>query len=133
MEYAVIWIMSQRILIHLRGAYLTPLAGDMGLFTESGSAEARAQQTSAIVSSQIPRPSPISAIPDQPSYRHGSDKSLVVDVGNNYDTALTDFNVEVRIDRTIIRDTKPDEESIVDRDLYAPQKSDWNGTHGSDV
>lgn len=25
MEYAVIWIMSQRILIHLRGAYLTTL------------------------------------------------------------------------------------------------------------
>lgn len=104
----------------------------MGPFTESGSAEARAQQTSVIVSSQIPRPTPISASPDQPSYGHGSDKSMVMDVGNNYDTALSDFNVEVRIDRTIIRDIKPDEESTVDRDLlYAPPKSDWDGTHGS--
>ena len=58
---------------------------------------------------------------------------MAVDVGNNYDTALNDFSVEVRIDRTIIRDTEPDEESTVDRDLYAPPKSDWDGTHGSDV
>jgi hypothetical protein len=104
----------------------------MGLFTESESAEARAQQKTAIVSSQIPRPTPISS-PHQPSYGHGSDKSMVVDVGNNYDTALSDFDVEVRIDRTIIGDTKPDEESTVDRDLYAPPKSVWDGTRGSDV
>jgi hypothetical protein len=105
----------------------------MGPFTESGSAEARAQQTSAVVS-QIPRVSPISASPHQSPYGHGSDKIMTVDGGNNYDTALSDFNVEVRIDRSIIRDARPaDEESTVDRDLFTPSKSDWDETHGSDV
>ena len=57
-----------------------------------------------------------------------------MDVGNHYDTALSDFNVEVRIERSIIRDAKPlDEEFNAERDLYAPPKSDWDGSHGSNV
>lgn len=59
---------------------------------------------------------------------------MTVDAGNNYDTALDEFNVEVRIERAIIRDSKPpDEESTAERDLYRPPKSDWGGTHASDV
>jgi len=115
MEYAVIFIMSQRILIHLR--------------------EARAQQSSLIVS-QIPRVTPISSSPHlhKPPFR--SDGDVTMDVGNAYDTALSDFNVEVRIERTIMRDARPpDEETATERDLYTPQKSEWDGTlgHGSDV
>jgi hypothetical protein len=129
MEYAVIWIMSQRILLHLRGSYLTTLRH--GLFTESVSAEARARQTSLIVE-QIPRANPISS-PHKSTYRNRPDGN--VDVGNNCDTALSDFNVQVRIDRTIIRDEKPlDEETTAERALYTPPpKSDWDGSHGSDV
>jgi hypothetical protein len=106
----------------------------MGLFTESGSAEARAQQSSLIVS-QIPRANPISSGPHfhKPPYRHESDKNMTVDVGNNYDTALSDFNVEVRIERSIIRDAKPPDGVTVRRDLYTPSKSDWDETHRSDV
>jgi hypothetical protein len=115
MEYAVIWIMSQRILIHLR--------------------EARARQTSLVVE-QIPRAIPISSggpYPQKSTYRNRPDGN--VDVGNNYDTALSDFNVQVRIERTIIRDEKPlDEETTAERNLYTPPpKSDWDGSHGSDV
>jgi hypothetical protein len=57
-----------------------------------------------------------------------------MDAGNNYDTALSDFNVAVRIERTIIRDTEPlDEESTAERELYTPRKSDWDRIHGSDA
>lgn len=57
-----------------------------------------------------------------------------MDVGNNFDTTLSDFNVQVRIERTIIRDATPlDEESTAERDLYTPSKLDWDGIHESDV
>ena len=109
----------------------------MGPFTESGSAEARAQQTSLVNVSQIPRPSPItsgSRLHHKASYRNNPNGNVSVDVGNNYDTALNDFNVEVRIERTIISDTKPlDEEFTSERELYMHSKSDWDGTHGSEV
>jgi len=96
LEYAAIWIMSQRILLHLR--------------------EERVQQASLIVS-QIPKP---------PS-RNRLDGNPTMDIQNNYDTALSDYNhVGVRIERTIIRDAKPraiDEESEsteAGRDVYPP-------------
>jgi len=46
-----------------------------------------------------------------------------MDMGNNYDTALSELNVGVRIERTINRDVKPqDEESgtTAGRELYPP-------------
>jgi len=116
MEYAVIWIMSQRILLHLR--------------------EVRARQTSVVNVSQIPRPSPITSGSHlhKATYRNKSDGDASMDAGNNYDTALSDFNVAVRIERTIIRDTEPlDEESTAERELYTPRKSDWDRIHGSDA
>ena len=109
------------------------LRWDIGLFTESGFAEVRAQQTS--VASQVPRMNPISSGPHlhKPTYRNRSDGN-VMDVGNNFDTALSDFNVQVRIERTIIRDATPlDEETTAERDLYTPSKLDWDGNHESDV
>jgi hypothetical protein len=54
-------------------------------------------------------------------------------MGNNYDTALSDFNVEVRIDRSIIRDAKPPDVETSERELYTPTKSDWDKAPGSDV
>ncbi len=62
--------------------------------------------------------------------------NVPMDMGNNYDTALSDFNVEVRIERSIIRDTKPtDEETTAEQDLYTSSKSPsvWDGTQGSDL
>jgi hypothetical protein len=109
-----------------------------GLFTESGSAEARAQQSSLIVS-QIPRATPISSDPHfhKPPYRQESDENMTMDVGNNFDTALSDFNVRVRIERSIIRDAQPPDEVVTvttaERDLYTPSKSDWDETHKSEV
>lgn len=100
----------------------------MGLFTETGSAEARAQQSSIIVS-QIPRAN-VSSGP-----QIHKPPNMSVDVGNNYDTALSDFNVQVRIERSIIRDDKPlDEETATEQGLYtpSPSKSEWYGTHGGD-
>jgi hypothetical protein len=109
----------------------------MGLvFTESGSAEVRAQQASVVAVEQIPRPSPITSGSHlhKSTYRNRPDGNVSVEAGNDYDTALSDFNVEVRIERTIIRDAKPlDEESTAERDLYTPPKSDWDGTLGSDA
>lgn len=109
----------------------------MGLFTESGCAEARAQQTSFVVS-QVPRVTPITSASHlhKSSYGNGSDGDVAEDVGNNDNTALSDFNVRVRIERTIIRDDNPpDEETVTtaERDLYTPSKSDWDGRRGVDV
>jgi hypothetical protein len=59
----------------------------------------------------------------------------MTDIGNNYDTALNDFNVQVRIERTILRDASlrpPDEETTAEQHLYTPSKSDWDG-NASDV
>ena len=64
-----------------------------------------------------------------------------MDIQNNYDTALSDYNVGVRIERTIIRDAKPlatDEESEsteAERDLYPPSISVqvWDETKASKV
>ena len=56
--------------------------------------------------------------------------------GNNSGAALSDFNVQVRIERTTIRDAKtgpPDEEASAERGLYTPSKSEWDRSHGSDV
>jgi hypothetical protein len=58
----------------------------------------------------------------------------VTEAGNNFDTALSDFNVQVRIERTIIRDAQPlDEESTAEQHLYTPSKLDWDRIHGPDV
>src|ERR1019366_4715813 len=100
--------MSQRILIHLRGAYPTTLKP--GLLTQTMSVEARAQQPSVIVSRMMPRANPITSAPHlhRPAvYRNMADGNLTAEIGNNHDTALSDFNVEVRIERSIIRDDKP--------------------------
>lgn len=106
----------------------------MDLFAESGSAEVRAQQTSFVGVTQVPRASPMSSGPHlhKSPCRIRSDGN-VTDAGNDLDT---DFSVQVRIERTIIRDAQPlDEEIARERDLYTPSSSklDWAGTHGSDV
>jgi len=105
MEYAVIWIMSQRILIHLR--------------------EERAKQASIVLST--PRANIPGSFHKLPGRNRQNDNSTI-EIGNNsnkYDSALSDYSVGVRIERSIIRDThlKPlDEESEIkaDRDLYPP-------------
>jgi hypothetical protein len=61
-----------------------------------------------------------------------------MEIGNNYDTALSDYSVGVRIERAIIRDAKPlyeESESTAERDLYPPPISVqiWDETNGSKV
>jgi hypothetical protein len=53
-------------------------------------------------------------------------------LGNDYDTALSEFNVEVRIERSIIRDIKPADEEATEQELYSPSRSDWEKATGSD-
>ena len=84
------------------------------MFTETESVEERVQQVSLIVSQ-----------PPKPPSRNRLDENPTVDTRRNYNynTALSDFNVGVRIERAIIRDGKPlDEESetTAGRDLYPP-------------
>ena len=101
------------------------------------SVEVRAQQSSLVVS-QIPK------VPLSPSqhhrsrtYRNRADGNLTADIGNNFDTAMSDFNVEVRIERSVIRDAKPPDEETVDQGLYTsenkPEKSFWDGPIGQGV
>lgn len=110
----------------------------MGPFIELGPTEARAQQSSQIGMSQTPRVNPISSgmHHHQPPYRNKSDGNVTAEVGNNCDTTLSDFNVQVRIERTIMRDAKPRGEDTVttaEQDLYTATKSDWDETYKSDV
>jgi hypothetical protein len=61
-----------------------------------------------------------------------------MEIRNNYDTALSDYNVGVRIERAIIRDAKPlyeEPETAAERDLYSPPISVqiWDKTKGSEV
>jgi hypothetical protein len=100
-----------------------------GLLTWTVSLEARARQSSLVVS-QIPKPNAIPCAPHL--HRHRADGNLSADLGNDYDTALSEFNVEVRIERSIIRDIKPADEEATEQELYSPSRSDWEKATGSD-
>jgi hypothetical protein len=99
------------------------------------SAEARAHQASLIVS-RMPMANSISSAPQlhRPTvYRDRANGNLTADIGNNYDTALSDFNVEVHIERQIIMDARPPDAETTDRDFYTPPKSAWDKATGPDV
>ncbi|KAI0277866.1 hypothetical protein BGY98DRAFT_1097120 [Russula aff. rugulosa BPL654] len=117
LEYAVIWISSQRILIHLR--------------------QEMAQQAS-LITARSPRANPIlsGAHLHNPPYMNKSDENVTVDFGNIYDTgSLSDFNVGVHMKRMITRDTRPQVEeseastATAGRNLYPPRMSVqvWDG------
>jgi len=113
----------------------------MGLFAELKLAEARTQQASIMVS-QIPRANHISSDPTKAPYgRSDGNLNVTIDIGNN-DTAPTDChsNVGVHIERAIIRDVNPlddseESETTAGRDLYPPPISVqvWDETVGSKV
>ena len=114
----------------------------MSLFAELELAEARTQHASIMVS-QIPRANQISSGPTKAPYgRSDGNLNVTIDIGNNYDTAPTDChsNVGMRIERAIIRDVKPlndseESETTAGRDLYPPPISVqvWDETMGSKV
>lgn len=67
-----------------------------------------------------------------------SDGNVIIDIGNNCDTAPGELNVGVRVERAIIRDAKPpgeESETTADRDVYPPPISVqlWDETKGSKV
>jgi hypothetical protein len=112
---------------------------DPSLFTETESVEERAKQASFIVS-QTPRANIPSCGLHKPPNRSRLDENPTIEIGNKYDTALSDYNVGVRIERSVIRDAslKPlDEQSetTADRDLYPPPISVhvWDGIKRSEV
>jgi hypothetical protein len=84
--------------------------------------------------SQIPRPNPVSTPLHKQTYRSKPDENATMDVGNNYDTPLSDFNVEVRIEQSIMRDARPPDEETTEPELYTPSKPvTWDETQGSYV
>ena len=106
-----------------------------GLLTWTVSLEERARQSSLVVS-QMPNANAFAGSPHlhRPvPYSNRADGNLSADLGNNYDTVLSEFNVEVRIERSIIRDAKPIDEEATEQELYSPSKSDWEKATGSDV
>jgi hypothetical protein len=126
MAYAVTWIMSQRILLHVRGAYpsttLRP-ADDL-----IGTIEVRAKETEVIVS---PPPTfNTTGLRSDGQTKH----EMTVD-GNMTTESLSpdesrkppsEFDIEVHIDRTVIRDARqPYVEHPTDRDLYNTPRSVW--------
>ena len=106
LAYATTWIMSQRILIHVRGTYpdaQTKLNDDFMAPTES------TRQSTVVVSA--PSTMKIST----PSERSEAQMKLESCVHGSLTTNLTDedshnppseFDIEVRIDRSILRDAR---------------------------
>ena len=98
----------------------------------------RAQQSSLVLS-ETPK---VSASPlhlQRPGgYRNRADGNPAVDIGNDFDTAMSDFNVEVRIERSVIKDSRPADEESADQGPYTPsytpesklEKSHWDGAVG---
>jgi len=118
LEYATVWIMSQRILLHLR--------------------EVRAQQSSHVLSETPKVPASPLHLQRPGGYRNRADGNPAVDIGNSFDTAMSDFNVEVRIERSVIKDSRPADEESADQGPYTPgytpesklEKSHWDGAVG---
>ena len=96
--------------------------------------EAREKQSSLVVS-QVPKVpmSPSRHLQKPGAHRSRADGNLTTDIGNNFDTAMSEFNVEVRIERSVIRDGKPPDEETSDHGLYTPEKSVWDGGVRHDV
>jgi hypothetical protein len=96
--------------------------------------EVRAKQSSLVVS-QIPKVpmSPTEHLHRSGAHRNRAGGNLTADIGNNFDTAMSEFNVEVRIERSVIRDGKPPDEETFDHGLYTPEKSVWDEGIGHNV
>jgi len=103
--YVMTWIMSQRILLHPRGAYPPPLSSNL-LDDLMVSVEADAKRTSVVV--QLPMASPLSSSVGRMSTIR-SDGSMKVDSQDQSHTLphepVTD--IEVFIERSVITESKP--------------------------
>jgi len=101
LAYAFVWIMSQRILLHVR--------------------EVRAKQTSAIVS---PRPTfntSTTAVRSEGQMKHelSVNTNLTADLPVISYGAPDEFDIEVRIERAMIRDARPPYGGPTDQLFYA--------------
>jgi len=105
--YSITWIMSQRIIIHVR--------------------EARAEQPSVVMTQMPVQP----AVPS--SLRFSKDAKG--DRGLNQDTILSqddsvnttnDCDIRVRIERSVALDAQMESGESIERNVYASQKSTWD-------
>jgi len=101
LAYAFVWILSQRILIHVR--------------------EVRARQTSVIVQPPPTWNTSSSALrSDQQTKDATITEDLKADLGVGHRKAPSEFDITVHFDRSVIRDASPlYGEQQTDRDLYA--------------
>jgi len=119
LEYAVTWIMSQRILIHLR--------------------EARAKQSSVIMSHPQTGHTAMSGLRFDGETKHDNNGDLTTDYRGAASEYPSEFDVEVRIDRSIFRDTaKPADgagQTGSSRDLFVSPRvpAAWDRTQAHRV
>jgi hypothetical protein len=134
MAYAVTWIMSQRILLHVRGAYPSTtlrLADDL-----LGTIEVRAKQTEVIVSPPPTFNTTGLRSDGQTKHEISVDGNMTTESLSPDESRKTpsEFDIEVHIDRTVIRDARqPYVGQPADRDLYNTPRSVWEQSPGYNV
>jgi hypothetical protein len=127
LAYAVTWIMSQRIIVHLRGAY--PITAQTRPIDPVWCLEAGAEQATVVVAQ----------VPSLPGVPHTSRFSKETKQGRGFNGNRTigssedsvnmpmpsDCDIHVHIERSVVMDVKPEGGSSIDRGIYASPKPPW--------
>jgi hypothetical protein len=126
LAYAITWIASQRIITHMRGAYpTTALTRPIDLME---CLEAGAEQTGVVIT-QMPSPPagpPPWRISKETKRERGFNRDLTI--GSQDDSVNTprDCDIHVRIERSVVTDTKLEGGDPIERDVYASLESTWD-------
>ncbi|KAI0255504.1 hypothetical protein BJV78DRAFT_679309 [Lactifluus subvellereus] len=104
--YAITWIMSQRVIIHSR---------------------ARAEQMPLVIT-QMPSPS---AVPpalrfNKTKREHGSDRDRTLGSQDDFVNTSDNCDIQVRVEKSIVMDTKLRGGESLERDVFVPAKSAWD-------
>ena len=119
MAYAVTLIMSQRILLHVRGAYPSTtlrLADDL-----MGTIEVRAKQTEVIVSPPPTFNTTGLRSDGQTKHEISVDGNMTTESLSPDESRKTpsEFDIEVHIERSIVRDARPTYGEAIGPDGYS--------------
>ncbi|KAI0255498.1 hypothetical protein BJV78DRAFT_1176101 [Lactifluus subvellereus] len=105
--YAITWIMSQRIIIHLR--------------------EVRAEQKSVVITQM---PSPPAILPamrfKETKCGHGFKQNRTLGSQDDSVNTSCDCDIQVRIEQSVVMDPRLEGGESLERDIYVSAKSAWN-------
>jgi len=118
-EYAVTWIMSQRILIHPRGTETT-VSLKRCVVTEK-LPDARTDQTSVVLSQLPSSRAVMSALRFDKGPKHQSRIEQRPGSQDEFGNTESDFDLQVRIDKSIVVDARAQDKGAKDQDIFWDQ------------